>query len=187
MLLCSAYLYLHILSFYFLIIPGHNDRICLSENHCTNFFCKYECQLESESHARLSLSRLCGEKANYLIKETQKTGSPPPVRGKVFVFFLAISNSRITPACAGKSQDLQTAECGFWDHPRLCGEKLVIRDMVARSVGSPPPVRGKVILRILSALVLRITPACAGKSAIGNKVMRFSEDHPRLCGEKLFR
>ena len=51
------------------------------------------------------------------------------------------------------------------DHPRVCGEKLSDTDVEKVEVGSPPRVRGKVTYVSKSAYTVRITPACAGKSA----------------------
>ena len=52
------------------------------------------------------------------------------------------------------------------------------------TLGSPPPMRGKVILVCNLMLVFRITPAYAGKSSICTSDVLGKPDHPRLCGEK---
>ena len=52
-------------------------------------------------------------------------------------------------------------------------------------LGSPPPMRGKVIPPLITTVLPRITPAYAGKSGGVKKPWRLNEDHPRLCGEKL--
>ena len=52
----------------------------------------------------------------------------------------------ITPACAGKREGLDFAALELEDHPRLCGEKSITSRVVFWMVGSPPPVRGKVVL-----------------------------------------
>ena len=54
----------------------------------------------------------------------KKNGSPPPVRGKVQSVQSAISEHRITPACAGKSLHVPAVPNPLEDHPRLCGEKF---------------------------------------------------------------
>ena len=51
-------------------------------------------------------------------------------------------------------------------------------------MGSPPPMRGKVLGLRTSGLLPRITPAYAGKSASDISAASFKRDHPRLCGEK---
>ena len=50
------------------------------------------------------------------------------------------------------------------DHPRLCGEKCHLKRRLAAQKGSPPPMRGKVLVLGLKVHVTRITPAYAGKS-----------------------
>ena len=50
----------------------------------------------------------------------------------------------ITPAYAGKSRRGLSVSRGQWDHPRLCGEKLLSLVCHAIISGSPPPMRGKV-------------------------------------------
>ena len=46
-------------------------------------------------------------------------------------------------------------------------------------------MRGKVSVLILLMMLLRITPAYAGKSCIKYTTSLSRKDHPRLCGEKL--
>ena len=72
--------------------------------------------------------------------------------------------TRITPAYAGKRLKSIIIQFPFWDHPRLCGEKLKFIDEKILRQGSPPPMRGKVRLLYHRG--------------------EFFMDHPRLCGEK---
>ena len=108
--------------------------------------------------------RLCGEKCSESRWTFCTSGSPPPMRGKVDIQTEDGTPDRITPAYAGKSFGCtMLLEIGG-DHPRLCGEKLMLIYSMIRGLGSPPPMRGK-----------------AGHSG------RFESrpwDHPRLCGEK---
>ena len=67
--------------------------------------------------------RLCGEKVHAARCFDLNTGSPPPMRGKVFLAPLVLSVFRITPAYAGKRQIRQPQRFSGRDHPRLCGEK----------------------------------------------------------------
>ena len=71
------------------------------------------------------------------------------------------------------------------DHPRPCGEK--VRFVLAQplAVGSPPPMRGKAALIVRVYIILRITPAHAGKSTKSEKRLDEYQDHPRPCGEKV--
>ena len=127
---------------------------------------------------------MCGEKLAVSAADIAQKGSPPRVRGKVSLSGTKSSSTRITPACAGKSQIqrgvLYTAE----DHPRVCGEKTLRIDVFDASVGSPPRVRGKVHRVSVFVHDHGITPACAGKSAVLARVVIAYRDHPRVCGEK---
>ena len=106
------------------------------------------------------------------------------MRGKVLYPFNPFFLMRITPAYAGKS----FLYCKFFpldrDHPRLCGEKQRSQIADSRSVGSPPPMRGKGGYYSAFFAHKRITPAYAGKSFFWCRGRYSRQDHPRLCGEK---
>ena len=72
---------------------------------------------------------------------------------------------RIAPACAGKSLQRGTLQAFDGDHPRMCGEKIVLDWSAGEDEG--------------------ITPACAGKSRPPGAAGVARPDHPRMCGEKL--
>ncbi len=116
------------------------------------------------------------------IRETRIT---PPMRGKAKRKGKNCKNDRITPAYAGKSDFVAVHKFIFEDHPRLCGEKSISGRTYAIEMGSPPPMRGKVINVQCWFNISRITPAYAGKrkSLIRNSFIH--QDHPRLCGEKV--
>ena len=92
---------------------------------------------------------------------------------------------RITPAHAGKSAGFGLFLDVPGDHPRMCGEKSCRDHWRNWHWGSPPHVRGKGVRTLEIVGVTRITPACAGKSAVGLGEKIESMDHPRMCGEKL--
>ena len=52
-------------------------------------------------------------------------GSPPRGRGKVHQNVAGRLYEGITPAWAGKSLLLALRVAGFWDHPRVGGEKKI--------------------------------------------------------------
>ena len=56
-------------------------------------------------------------------------GSPPRVRGKVLYDMVATGLLGITPACAGKSSVRAVNSRLLWDHPRVCGEKLLLEGL----------------------------------------------------------
>ena len=75
-------------------------------------------------------------------------GSPPPMRGKDTVYVGTSWYIRITPAYAGKSRFSPYRRRRTEDHPRLCGEKSNFNVSYQCTVGSPPPMRGKVCLEV---------------------------------------
>ena len=85
------------------------------------------------------------------------------MRGKVSGNPAVCEDVRITPAHAGKRTALDVCRASRWDHPRPCGEKVYDMEIRGEAVGSPPPMRGKAIAVALNAVMLRITPAHAGK------------------------
>ena len=106
------------------------------------------------------------------------------MRGKGGVKVLSATERRITPAYAGKSQQFPDRFRFLVDHPRLCGEKLPRIAAGKATPGSPPPMRGKGIGRVLGTADVRITPAYAGKRYLCFGRGSAGWDHPRLCGEK---
>ena len=66
----------------------------------------------------------------------------------------------------------------------MCGEKHLKNSLASKASGSPPRVRGKVVLHSCVLLYVRITPACAGKRNMYAKRWCWRMDHPRVCGEK---
>ena len=85
------------------------------------------------------------------------------MRGKVIKIIQTSCSWRITPAYAGKSLLEQEIYDTNTDHPRLCGEKSLTVDKTPFVLGSPPPMRGKVLSLAESEYQDRITPAYAGK------------------------
>ena len=87
------------------------------------------------------------------------------MRGKVFRHTHTQDRFRITPAYAGKREFKNAAAGMDEDHPRLCGEKVEFLKTEWEQKGSPPPMRGKAPIFPETVLIVRITPAYAGKSA----------------------
>ena len=107
---------------------------------------------------------MCGEN---IIALNQLSGyhlSPPRVRGKQDTIYTVAGKTRITPACAGKTEALEWFKAGSQDHPRVCGENHIAAHPLKIIVGSPPRVRGKHEMLVLTMPAARITPACAGKT-----------------------
>ena len=107
--------------------------------------------------------RRCGENEDRITEESAKAGSPPQVRGKRVCRRNRHVKSGITPAGAGKTRKAQQHKQTTWDHPRRCGENERIIEATRNDIGSPPQVRGKPHVKLLSHT--------------------FTKDHPRRCGE----
>ena len=105
------------------------------------------------------------------------------MRGKPLQRILRLSEGRITPAGAGKTQVKYVHPLHLADHPRRCGENKHLFFRHVGSVGSPPQVRGKQWRNKKMTSIERITPAGAGKTPLNRKLLIYSEDHPRRCGE----
>ena len=127
---------------------------------------------------------MCGEKEVVVISLPVGEGSPPRVRGKGGTDWRRGFESRITPACAGKSCWLSYGWSSGQDHPRVCGEKLIATYPPFVSPGSPPRVRGKALRIRKIEHAVGITPACAGKRGWRDRPDCAHRDHPRVCGEK---
>ena len=126
--------------------------------------------------------------APWVFPLTEETASVPPrVREKVCAKRVVVPPARITPACAGKSASAAYLGRFQWDHPRVCGEKLISNTGSRIPMGSPPRVRGKVWRTVAAAGDPGITPACAGKRGRGRAARERRGDHPRVCGEKVKR
>ena len=110
--------------------------------------------------------RLCGEKVELLETLDFPVGSPPPMRGKAALLSSKIPRTGITPAYAGKSHRQADCWSDIRDHPRLCGEKCEIGKYGDGILGSPPPMRGKVVLADGYSGLCGTTPAYAGKRQI---------------------
>ena len=106
------------------------------------------------------------------------------MRGKGVKQYTADRVVGITPAYAGKSSPAAVKVIFGQDHPRLCREKIQNWLACWQEVGSPPPMRGKAIPAQPIIILIRITPAYAGKSHSVPAFSKVLRDHPRLCGEK---
>ena len=128
--------------------------------------------------------RMCGEKLFVTSALNTASGSPPRMRGKGRRHLGPQLLHGITPAYAGKSRLCYVLGCFCKDHPRVCGEKKVMRGAKDKRMGSPPHVRGKVGRTLYLVAGERITPAYAGKSFLQRTAQCRCQDHPRVCGEK---
>ena len=110
--------------------------------------------------------RRCGENVDMPTEARETLGSPPQVRGKRHSDRMDRRRDGITPAGAGKTCTVQVDVLHMRDHPRRCGENLLVSSEEQSPPGSPPQVRGKHGLIIGAIGFHRITPAGAGKTSL---------------------
>ena len=127
---------------------------------------------------------MCGEQNQLLMDQVPIPGSPPRVRGTVYLRPARQVHKRITPACAGNSFPPAFMGAAGGDHPRVCGEQPNKPFGSLVNGGSPPRVRGTGALYRDGRRKQRITPACAGNRSFAEGYTAESEDHPRVCGEQ---
>ena len=106
--------------------------------HAGKRICPRPGRMNSEDHPRA-----CGEKSISRPKSGPSTGSPPRMRRKDVQNLRAGRVPGITPAYAGKSTSAPAGCPAPWDHPRVCGEKLLQPQKGLGPAGSPPCMRGK--------------------------------------------
>ena len=129
--------------------------------------------------------RVCGKNSNVCGIARICPGSPPRVREKQNHHSFGFAQLGITPACAGKTRCLTNfPECSE-DHPRVCGKNVEPYKVNLALTGSPPRVREKLFAMIAAYGSSRITPACAGKTALLPLISWVPWDHPRVCGKNL--
>ena len=128
--------------------------------------------------------RVGGEKPAVAAHVRAQLGSPPRGRGKGMISPPFDNPKRITPAWAGKSLYAELGVGAPRDHPRVGGEKILLRRRGRRALGSPPRGRGKEAGCFAAAIAGGITPAWAGKRPLSACQPFFAGDHPRVGGEK---
>ena len=127
---------------------------------------------------------MCREKHIRLEEPLMDVGSPLRVQGKETYSADNVHAERITPACAGKSCQCYKRWSLDWDHPCVCREKVFTSVNVLSKTGSPLRVQGKVTHCVICFGMVRITPACAGKSVCFARTFTADKDHPCVCREK---
>ncbi len=117
--------------------------------------------VEQEDHPRLR-----GEYFLFRFRLCHTQGSPPLARGIQGFFLCGNISARITPACAGNTATCVGKAGAYQDHPRLRGEYKAFFFAEIFLRGSPPLARGILFPIPYSITTNRITPACAGNTAL---------------------
>ena len=141
------------------------------------------CRSPSNSPCRWDHPRVCGEHSLIERMGLSGLGSSPRVRGTLHE---AVSDSRlhgIIPACAGNTDRRRGSGARRRDHPRVCGEHVILIPPFVSLPGSSPRVRGTQYTRWELGWLDGIIPACAGNTTSWGSCRPSSRDHPRVCGE----
>ena len=108
--------------------------------------------------------RMCGEHNIVFVPYNLYRGSSPHVRGAPGARHYVWHYAGIIPACAGStSTGIRFRSCSG-DHPRMCGEHALFRQLVHLEAGSSPHVRGAQYAGASGAATPGIIPACAGST-----------------------
>ena len=106
--------------------------------------------------------RVCGNHGRPAGACHALSGSPPRVREPQEPCREQDSPLGITPACAGTTKYGIAVTPTFEDHPRVCGNHLLLGRYYTDTSGSPPRVREPLDELVLHGNDAGITPACAG-------------------------
>ena len=110
-------------------------------------------------------------------------GSSPRMRGARLLCCFRTWPPGIIPADAGSTCAGGSGAFGAGDHPRGCGEHMVIVRPSRVGMGSSPRMRGALRLAVGQGFAGGIIPADAGSTVIVLAFALLYEDHPRGCGE----
>ena len=137
----------------------------------------------SPRRGRRAHPRVCGENWEPTGASPVADGSSPRVRGKPHRQRQPAHAAGLIPACAGKTPRPPGSTPARSAHPRVCGENVTLSDAEEGCCGSSPRVRGKLVVHDAHATLIRLIPACAGKTRPRTAWCGVFQAHPRVCGE----
>ena len=126
---------------------------------------------------------MCGEHLHGFEHVGWNQGSSPHVRGALPSRLCRVHSSGIIPACAGSTHASRISVPSSWDHPRMCGEHMLMDALFPQTPGSSPHVRGAQSWHTTHYAKSGIIPACAGSTYDRLTILGMNRDHPRMCGE----
>ena len=130
--------------------------------------------------------RGCGEHNPQDQECPLRRGSSPRMRGAPSRGPPVRNGNRIIPADAGSTCPIFACMALSRDHPRGCGERMVLTIPQLVIEGSSPRMRGAHFESNSTVDVMRIIPADAGSTARHKDTLHKTWDHPRGCGEHMF-
>ena len=127
--------------------------------------------------------RICGEHGLAVTGRDLGEGSSPHMRGALVGPAVSAHRYGIIPAYAG-STARRARKCGpRRDHPRICGEHMIVVTTVVVTWGSSPHMRGAPLRPLGRLSGGGIIPAYAGSTRPCPRHSLGCRDHPRICGE----
>ena len=108
--------------------------------------------------------RVCGENARLEADKQMYDGTSPRMRGKPAPIPTRGPIRRNIPAYAGKTTGFLPYLFFAAEHPRVCGENLVMAFLTAVTNGTSPRMRGKPGYGVFDGSDKRNIPAYAGKT-----------------------
>ena len=116
-------------------------------------------------------------------ERVETSGSSPRMRGTRFMMCFPWFSNGIIPAYAGNTRP-GTVRCRCaGDHPRVCGEHVLLILLSPFVLGSSPRMRGTHQMQGEHLTTVGIIPAYAGNTLFPCGTVRSARDHPRVCGE----
>ena len=109
-------------------------------------------------------------------------GSSPRVRGTARLRGFAAPDHRFIPACAGNGLVSGSSPSSESVHPRVCGERLPVKNGMCFHLGSSPRVRGNRDATAPQRPCSRSIPAGAGEPAGSVVHTSHIRVYPRGCG-----
>ena len=127
--------------------------------------------------------RACGEHLMPGPMVGSLLGSSPRMRGTQLRQHLVRMPAGIIPAHAGNTVKKTVTAAIYGDHPRACGEHILLQMRCVSLQGSSPRMRGTRRPRTPVWTIAGIIPAHAGNTTYLSHTCGRLRDHPRACGE----
>src|SRR5690606_25438861 len=142
--------------------------------------------LRSSSRARPRLGwdepRMRGDDTEQSPHILALSGSAPHARGRLPARRKVRAPTRISPACAGTTDSPHRWHVVLVDQPRMRGDDAGSSSMSFARAGSAPHARGRPEGALGYRLWHRISPACAGTTAVFLRVGRLRRISPACAG-----
>ena len=126
--------------------------------------------------------RVCGGNRAGGVRLGYAAGLSPRVRGKRQIIQRGGFWRRSIPACAGETPATLPTMRQIKVYPRVCGGNTTMRCWPMPTPGLSPRVRGKPSSPMLSLLLGRSIPACAGETILRAVFPPARWVYPRVCG-----